>query len=278
MNNVFGNAATTRQSSSDKEKDADRLLELLLDKRRKELEPRSVLDTILSGRFFTSQENFNDSDMMIQELIERLIDNNTSEQNRYDPTTCLLGPLYATLYSYTPNANTAPDPLWKRISIFSAENIQGQQYYEDESTQQKVVNYSEIFSSSLYLEARGSFTESVRKSVRNSDPKGRNLLDYFFAATTQLKTPAGLRTCPDSYDVTVTQASICFFGGKTKLNVPIQGQSILRVLYASPQLRIFVSPLDNTDEAGTQWESSGLIVVQVRSDLLEGVAEPLDIR
>ena len=274
MNNVFENTATTRQSSSDKEKDASRLLELLLDKRRKELEPRSALDTILPGRFFTSQENFNDSDMMIQELIERLIDNTSgSEQNRYDPTTCLLGPLYATLYSYTPNANTAPDPLWKRISIFSAQNIQGQQYYQDESTQQKVVNYSEIFGSSLYLEARGSFTESVM-SDDDKEANDRNLLDSFWAAAAQ---SSGLRTCPDSYDVTVTQASFCF-GKKKKFNVPIQGQSILRVLYASPQLRIFVSPLDNTDEAGTQWETSGLIVVQVRSDLLPGVAEPLDIR
>ena len=45
----------------------------------------------------------------------------------------------------------------------------------------------------------------------------------------------------------------------------IQGAGVARVLYADPNMRIFEAP--NQDDTG--WEDQGLIVVQVRRDLLE---------
>ena len=52
---------------------------------------------------------------------------------------------------------------------------------------------------------------------------------------------------------------------KLLLNLPmIQGSGVVRVLYANPQLRIFLSPTQG--DGG--WEDQGLVVVQVRSDLI----------
>ena len=52
---------------------------------------------------------------------------------------------------------------------------------------------------------------------------------------------------------------------KLLLDLPmIQGTGLVRVLYADPQLRIFLSPTQG--DGG--WEDQGLVVVQVRKDLL----------
>jgi len=50
----------------------------------------------------------------------------------------------------------------------------------------------------------------------------------------------------------------------------------LVVLYADPRLRIFVST-DRSESAVGTWEQSGLVVVQVRSDLVTGDS-PIDLR
>ena len=47
----------------------------------------------------------------------------------------------------------------------------------------------------------------------------------------------------------------------------IKGSANLVVLYADPRLRIFVSPMESRSVVG-DWESAGLVVVQVRSDLV----------
>lgn len=49
----------------------------------------------------------------------------------------------------------------------------------------------------------------------------------------------------------------------------ILGTGTVRVLYADENLRIFLSPTDtNVTKGGGDWESEGLIVVQVRVDLV----------
>lgn len=51
---------------------------------------------------------------------------------------------------------------------------------------------------------------------------------------------------------------------------------MLRVLYGDSDLRIFVSPQDTESTAG-DWERRGLIVVQVRNDLINP-SRPIDLR
>ena len=76
-----------------------------------------------------------------------------------------------------------------------------------------------------------------------------------------------LNPCPYDYDVTVTGASIELFG--LSVSIPISGTGCARVLYADPYLRIFISPNDtNVETGGGDWESAGLISVQVRVDLI----------
>jgi hypothetical protein len=284
--NLFGRDVTPSDSvsGSTQEEDANTLLKLLLNKRKQDLAPFSF-DRIL-GRFTASyQEEQKDMDDLAKILIERLI-SPTDEPNRYDPTTCLLGPLFVTMYSYTPNQPDAPEPLWKRISL-QKENIQGQQYFESKTFTEEVVNYSEIMGPNFYLEARGSFTESAavdKKPRKTAWP----LSDFFSKQKPQSEEDIRrLRTCPDSFDVTVREAAICSRrqdddDGTTsiqKFKIPIQGSSVLTVLYADPKLRIFVSPLDNKSGTGAgSWENEGLIVVQVRSDLLDDKPEALDVR
>ena len=73
---------------------------------------------------------------------------------------------------------------------------------------------------------------------------------------------------PYDYSAIVTGASIVLFQ-KFILTVTIEGSGIVRVLYADENLRIFVSPTDtNVTRGRGDWESEGLIVVQVRADLV----------
>jgi len=163
----------------------------------------------------------------VPELVSRLL--TESPTVRYNPNECLYGPLYCTVATI----ETTRSPLWKTWSLKSS-NIQGQQYSSD----QTVVNYSEIWGSALHIRASGQF---IPLSTRNQ--------------------------CPVDYTVTVDQASFHF--GKLQWQLPIQGSSILRILYADPELRIFVSPQDTQANVG-DWEAAGLTVVQVRSDLVCG--------
>lgn len=75
-----------------------------------------------------------------------------------------------------------------------------------------------------------------------------------------------LRTCPCDI-VAKVQGGGLYAGSdkKKRWNLSfIQGTGLVRVLYADPDLRILESPTQN--DGG--WEDAGLIVVQVRRDLL----------
>jgi hypothetical protein len=143
------------------------------------------------------------------------------------------------------------------------DNFKGQQYYSHSNSgflEGSVINYSEILGSNLHLRANGVFKPSPVKE--KEDEKG------WFSSwfSTKSITNDALRTCPDDFMVKVTGASIRL-GGVLSIDIPIQGESILRVLYADPRLRIFVSPRASESFAG-EWENVGLVVVQVRSDLV----------
>jgi hypothetical protein len=151
----------------------------------------------------------------------------------------------------------------------------------------------------VHLRAKGSFVPVTAG--------GTNDAGSFFTTTTTKKKPKSLqerlllggpgalflsddpklRTTPDAFHVTISSASIHLWG--VSLSLPIRGSSQLVVLYADSRIRIFVSPLgsssSNRRKAGSSsssmgagsWESSGLIAVQIRSDLVTG-GDPMDLR
>ena len=82
---------------------------------------------------------------------------------------------------------------------------------------------------------------------------------------------SNLVQCPADFVVSVSRASI-HFGSKSILDIPIAGTGYLRILYADPKLRIFVSPKSTTDD---RWEKAGLKVAQVCVDLLDPEFERL---
>ena len=181
----------------------------------------------------------------------------------------------------------SPDPLWERISL-RRDNAKGQQYYfsaeegdeDEELGEGRVINYAEIWGEAFHLRAGGTFRPKLRGaegedgsndgSMKAGGPFG---LGSFLSALTKRKSgsSAKLRTCPDDFDVTVTWGSIHLPLG-VKIDLPIRGPGFLRVLYADPRLRIFISPADTKDKGAVKgdWEREGLVVVQVRGDLIGG--------
>jgi hypothetical protein len=205
-----------------------------------------------------------------QVRIEELIDDLVELKTPYDPTESLLGDMFCTAYAYTPNALTGPDPLWERISI-KKENLKGQQYFVSNIFDNRVINYAEIYGSDVHLRAKGSFVPVDNGSFKKPKSLRERLLGP------RLPDDQKMRKTPDAFNVTVSSASIHLWGAS--LSLPIRGTSQLVVLYADSRIRIFVSPLENN--AGSMgagnWENSGLIVVQIRSDLVTG-EDPMDLR
>jgi hypothetical protein len=200
-----------------------------------------------------------------QARIESLIKDLTKFDNTYDPVESLLGPLYLSLYWYTPNVPEAADPLWERVSLKEG-NIKGQQYFLTRDFSEGVINYSEIWGPSFHIRAKGAFapiseSEKSRKS-------------FFDKMRSERKVDERLRSCPDVYQVNATGVSLNILGWSIQL--PIEGSSSLVVLYADPRIRVFVSPLESQSVVGN-WEEAGLVVVQVRSDLVIG-ENPVDLR
>lgn len=78
--------------------------------------------------------------------------------------------------------------------------------------------------------------------------------------------------CPADFVVTVNKASI-FMGSQSVINIPISGTGYLRVLYADPKLRIFVSPQSTTDD---RWEKAGLTVAQISIEVNNQAFERLE--
>jgi len=129
----------------------------------------------------------------------------------------------------------------------------------------------------VHLRARGNFTSSsenilVPASVDDRSKENGSFLQGLFSrfdpvndnapksSSPSPSAPGILVQCPADYSVQVTEASLQFFG--TSIKVPISGMGKLRVLYADPKLRIFVSPMDTSK---VKWEEKGLIVVQIRT-------------
>eukprot|EP00536_Pseudo-nitzschia_multiseries_P014925 jgi/Psemu1/40637/gm1.40637_g len=171
----------------------------------------------------------------------------------YDPTESLFGNFYCTLYFYYPNQqnddNEPPeDPIWEKTSLLPS-NIKGQQYYIRNDFQQSVINYSEILGPDFTISAHGDLTPKPSPSLfPNKDSQSQ-------------------RRLPDTFRVDATQISVSIFGGALSWKFHIQGSADLVVLYADPRLRIFASPFPSKTRVGN-WEEAGLVVVQVRSDLV----------
>lgn len=191
----------------------------------------------------------------------------------YDVTESLLASgFFCTLYWYMPNfaGDNAPKPIWEQVSLKQS-NIKGQQYYERNDFEEAVINYSEIWGQDVFLTAQGTFTpiDGIEQSTgTETDPSPRNGLKRIVADSRTL------RTCPDVFRVDATKVTLHWFG--MKFDLPIRGSSNLVILYADPRIRIFVSPMESKTAVGN-WEEAGLVVAQVRSDLVLG--EPvIDLR
>ncbi|CAJ1950086.1 unnamed protein product [Cylindrotheca closterium] len=194
----------------------------------------------------------------ISSLAKQLVQTKVS----FDPTECLDGPLYFS------NVIEGPSPLWEKLGIpLISKNLQGQQYTYN-SKEKSVINYAEIFGSALHLRAYGTYEQDVSSPLlEESENKENDPVSSFFQNAFSSLTPTTaqmpeLLTCPIDFVVTVEKASICL-GDNNRINIPISGQGYLRVLYADPKLRIFVSPKSTTDD---RWEKEGLMVAQVAVD------------
>jgi hypothetical protein len=211
----------------------------------------------------------------------------TTKPHTYDITESLLASgFFCTLYWYTPNMPNAPKPLWEQLSLKDS-NIKGQQYYERNDFQEAVINYSEIWGQALYITAEGTFKPIISGVVDDDDDEEEeededNGNGNGWFQTTMLTTSSSapvknnrrLRTCPDVFQVNATKVTLHALG--LSFQLPIQGSSNLVIVYADPRIRIFVSPMESKSRVGN-WEEAGLVVVQVRSDLVLG--EPkIDLR
>lgn len=203
--------------------------------------------------------------------IESLIEDLVSSKVRFDPLVCLNGPFFATVYQQ------GPSPLWEKLS-FVQSNMKGQQYTLSTSGDAKVVNYSEIFGKVIYLYAFGDFKKSSstlesESEILSNESKERkdNIVDSILSIFQGVPNREGsdneddsLLQCPVDYTVSVTGGSVNILD--FALQLPINGEGYLRVLYADEFCRIFTSPKDTTN---TKWESEGLRIVQIRSDLID---------
>ena len=222
----------------------------------------------------------------IEEYIKLLseIPNNT-----YDPSKCLLGPLYCTLFSFSPSNRNQRPPLWEQISL-KAENLKGQQYFLNSYFELSVVNYAQIWGRAFAIRARATFAPIISNGATSKNQE-RDKLPAFSLNGKQEKQfrkssiinrdkspEIALRSCPDRF-VFRTYAAEFQFGGSTTVVVPIpiEGTAELVVLYADPRLRILTTPTGSESIVGA-WEQTGLVVVQVHSGLITPDSVPLDLR
>lgn len=187
----------------------------------------------------TSNELLNllKSDSYDYQAASRLVDELIASKCKYDPAVCLNDDcLWTVRYS------RGPKPRWQ-IGGQNNKNIQGQQY---SIQSQSVVNYAELIGSMVHVKVYADIL---------SDAKGASDKDAFLSKTTKL-----VQT-PNEYPVQVNRGSISVFGAT--INLPIAGPGCVRVLYADPNLRVFVTP------TASEYEELGLVVAQVRSQLLD---------
>jgi hypothetical protein len=221
-----------------------------------------VLDYVRRPSTETDNDNNNNKAAARQQKMESLIQKlcNNYPTTTYNPSEALTGPLYCTLYTYTPKSSAVansttppPPPLWERISLKS-DNLKGQQYLGE-----TLINYAEIWGSFVHLRATGVYAPLEPNTASSS-------------SSSSLST---LRSCPDQYQVQATRAYI-FIAGKS-IALPIQGSAMLVVGYADPRIRIFLSPISSDSAYGT-WENAGLVAVQVRSDLVTRDGTMIDLQ
>ena len=217
-----------------------------------------------------------------EDRIQRLVDYLVSARVDFAPSKCLEGPMYAS------NVIRGPPPLWERFGISfpkigggsgRSSGLQGQQYrYRGE--ERMVVNYAEVLGPALHVRAYGTY-ERDRKGGEDvvedddrgslslpegSGPMGGRLSSILGGGGAPGAASSRDRIrCPADFVVSVNKASIFALG--RSVDIPISGTGYLRVLYADPRIRIFVSPKSTTDD---RWEKAGLMVAQVRVDLVEG--------
>jgi hypothetical protein len=223
---------------------------------------RTVSDELISllQRKASKSKPDDNLDDEINSLVRSLISSKTT----FDPKDCIDGPLFTTLHFI------GDTPLWEKIAIGNVRNVKGQRYTLLDNTSGDFLNYAEIWGQNLYLKAVGKFVEKGPVSSSGNEvggtPSSNNPLDVltsFFSKGEDSNKPT-----PFDYEAIVSGASVVLFG-KYKLNVDIEGTGTVRVLYANPNLRIFLSPTDTEATRGAaDWESAGLIVVQVKNDLI----------
>lgn len=199
----------------------------------------------------------------INPLVQTLI----SSKSSFDPSSCIDGPLFASIHFI---GNT---PLWEKIGSGAVRNVKGQKYNLDDKT---FTNYAEIWGDNLCLKAVGQFSEIG--PVQSSSPLDSSQVDdnnnpfraftSLFGQNIGVNKQTSLLPTPYDYEARVTGASISLWN-KFALNLSIEGTGTVRVLYADENLRIFLSPTGtNATKGAGDWESEGLIVVQVRTDLV----------
>lgn len=290
-------SSSTPRTPSEREFDtiAGRLLENILELRSKDI------DTSLNATVRKLSNDYRKARKDQQQYIESMIDQLSRSEKSYYPSESLFGPAYCTVYTYSPNDPAAESPLWEKISL-KADNLKGQQYYLRENSfddvngdnskysqrPNQLVNYAEVWGKTLSISAQATFEplnendndpQETTISVTPEKNLFMNLLEFGRSPSSAAKFPSSMRSCPDVYDVTAYEAAISFGGGKVILPIPIEGSAQFVILYADPRLRIFVTPEAEYRAKGVgPWEKSGLIAVQIRSDLVVGSSSPLDWR
>jgi len=216
----------------------------------------SLLEELLLDK--PTKENRAHIESLVQELCQR-------KDNSYNPEESLFGPLYESLYWFQ---SEDEEPIWERISLKS-DNIKGQQYFRNDQGLPSVINYGEIWGRFAYIQVQGTL-ERIRSSRQDESSSSSSLFSFekFLSSISQEQ------SCPDTYNVTVLGGDLHL--GGLSIPVPIRGASQLVVLYADPRLRVFLSPMESSSVVGN-WEEAGLVVVQVRSDLVEG-SSAVDLR
>lgn len=244
--NVGKFRTTALQSTSTGKETSDELLRLLIQKAA--AKPNEI-DTLN-----------NEINPLVQILIE--------SRSSFDPSTSIDGPLFASIHFI---GNT---PLWEKIGSGAVRNVKGQKYNLNDQT---FTNYAEIWGDSLCLKANGKLSKKGPVQAQldfssQADGNPFSAIASFFGSNANNAgggtNQSSLLPTPFDYEARVTGASISIWN-KFVLNLSIEGTGTVRVLYADENLRIFVSPTDtNVTKGGGDWESEGLIVVQVRVDLV----------
>lgn len=224
-----------------------------------------------------------------RQVIGNYIDSLSNAKVTFDPAQCLNGPfLYAVLHQQGPKV-----PLWEKIGLFQqSSNIKGQKFIllEDPTAETRtfdIVNYAEVFGKDLFIEVKGTAkpaAPSQQGEPSDSSPTQQSTTPSFLDGFSKLFSPfapspatssksLSLFQCPCEIEATVNGGGLFTASDNNDtdnsqrllLDLPmIQGKGLVRVLYADPKLRIFESPTQG--DGG--WEDKGLIVVQVRQDLL----------